>query len=77
MENEKEALAISEYLHSLDVTQPLAYYMARGLSIELARVAAVAAQPSMHLTAFGARLAWLFFGFILVLAMVLIIIGGR
>jgi len=34
-----------------------------------------AAQQGVHLTAFGARLAWLFFGFILVLAMVLIIIG--
>jgi hypothetical protein len=31
----------------------------------------------MHPTAFGARLAWLFFGFVLVLAMVLAIIGGR
>ena len=35
------------------------------------------AQQSMHLTAFGAWLAWLFFGFVLLLAMVLIIIGGR
>lgn len=31
----------------------------------------------LHLTAFGARLAWLFFGFILLLAMVLFIIGGQ
>ena len=36
-----------------------------------------AAQHRMHLTAFGARLAWLFFGFILLLAMVLVIIGGN
>lgn len=35
------------------------------------------AQHRMHLTAFGARLAWLLFGFILLLAMVLVIIGGR
>ena len=35
-----------------------------------------AAQHSVQLTAFGARLAWLFFGFILLLAMVLII-GGN
>ena len=47
MENEEVALAISEYLHGLDVCQPLAYYMARGLSIEIARVA-VAAQPSVQ-----------------------------
>ena len=36
-----------------------------------------AAQHRMHLTAFGARLAWLLFGFILLLAMVLVIIGGK
>jgi ribosomal protein L37AE/L43A len=36
-----------------------------------------AAQQKMHLTAFGRRLAWLFFGFVLVLAMVIIIIGGK
>jgi len=36
-----------------------------------------AAEHRVHLTAFGARLAWLFFGFILVLAVVLAIIGGR
>jgi len=35
------------------------------------------ARQSMHLTAFGARLAWLFFGFILLQAMVLVIIASR
>ena len=35
------------------------------------------AQHGVQLTAFGARLAWLFFGFILLLAMVLTIIGGN
>jgi hypothetical protein len=49
MENEIVAVAISEYLHSLDVTQPLAYYMARGLSINLSLVA-VAAQHSVQPT---------------------------
>jgi hypothetical protein len=32
----QEALRISEYLHTLDVLQPLAWHMARGLSIRLA-----------------------------------------
>lgn len=36
-----------------------------------------AAEHKMHLTAFGARLAWLSLGFILVLAMVLVIVVGR
>ena len=36
-----------------------------------------AAQHGVQLTAFGARLAWLFFGGSLLLAMVLIIIGGN
>lgn len=44
MDNEKETVAISEYLHSLDVMQPLAHYMARGLSIELAKVVVTAKQ---------------------------------
>jgi hypothetical protein len=35
------------------------------------------AQQSVHLTAFGARLAWLFFGAFLLLAMLLFIIGVR
>ena len=37
----------------------------------------VSAQQKMHLTAFGRRLLWLLFGFILLLSMVLIIIGVR
>jgi ribosomal protein S27AE len=35
------------------------------------------AQHRLHLTAFGALLAWLFFGALLLLAMVLFIIGVR
>lgn len=35
------------------------------------------AQQKMHLTAFGRRLAWFLFGFVLLLAVVLVIIGGR